>query len=164
MNDIIYIMGVSGSGKTTIGKLLSHELNLPFFDADDFHSEKNKEKMKTGNPLTDEDRHDWLQQINKLAIDQSKKRGAIIACSALKKKYREVLSKGIDDPCWISLTGSYETVLERLKKRNGHYMPPGLLQSQFEILEMPENALTVNINNTADDIVTTIMNYLNRNK
>src|SRR6266700_2782944 len=101
---IIYIMGVSGSGKTTIGKKLSERTNIPFFDADDFHSLANKKKMKAGDPLTDDDRAVWLTRINALAKEQMKKKGAIIACSALKEKYRIVLSGGIIIPVfWIFL-------------------------------------------------------------
>ena len=94
MNRIIYIIGVSGTGKTTTGKLLSQKTGIPFFDADDYHSAANKEKMKAGHPLNDDDRKEWLQEINKLALEQTKLQGAIIACSALKEKYRVVLSEG----------------------------------------------------------------------
>src|SRR5690349_10129139 len=92
---IIYIMGVSGSGKTTVGKKLSAKTGRPFFDGDDLHSTSNREKMQAGHPLTDEDRKAWLHRINGLAKDELKMEGAIIACSALKEKYREVLSMGI---------------------------------------------------------------------
>src|SRR2546423_5812956 len=113
---IIYIMGVSGSGKTTIGKLLSEKTALPFFDGDDFHSAAHKEKMKAGIPLTDDDRAEWLTILNHLAKEQMKRRGAIIACSALKEKYRKVLSGEITVPVyWIFLTGSYELLLERMR-------------------------------------------------
>src|SRR5204863_7094941 len=95
---IIFIMGVSGSGKTTIGKLLSGKTTLPFFDGDDLHSDANKEKMKAGIPLTDDDRAEWLLKINQLAKEQMRKQGAIIACSALKEKYREILMDEITVP------------------------------------------------------------------
>src|SRR5262245_57577181 len=103
MNRIIYIMGVSGSGKTTVGKLLSQKTNIPFFDADDFHSEANRLKMKNGIPLNDEDRKEWLQQLNTLARRQAGDKGAIIACSALKEKYRAILSEDINQPLWVFL-------------------------------------------------------------
>ena len=88
-------MGVSGSGKTTIGKMLSGRTGIPFFDGDDFHPPSNKEKMKSGHPLNDEDRQVWLQKLNLLAVAQSNGNGAIIACSALKEKYRVLLSSGV---------------------------------------------------------------------
>ncbi|MFN2440239.1 MAG: gluconokinase [Chitinophagaceae bacterium] len=153
MNRIIYIMGVSGSGKTTIGNLLSKKTGIPFFDADDFHPTSNKDKMKAGQPLTDEDRKGWLKQINNLAVEQMKLKGAIIACSALKKKYRNVLAKGIAVTEWIFLQGNYELVYERLKKRKGHYMPVRLLASQFETLEIPGNAYYIDITKKPEEII-----------
>ena len=138
-------MGVSGSGKTTVGELLAVKIGIPFFDADDFHSEANKEKMKVGQPLNDEDRKDWLQNINQLAIAQQQLKGAVIACSALKEKYRTVLGNKVRKPLWVFLEGNYDIIFERLKKRRGHYMPASLLQSQFESLEIPADAITVGI-------------------
>src|SRR5688572_29482689 len=139
---VIFIMGVSGSGKTTIGLQLSEVTGIPFFDADDFHPAANKEKMKSGHPLTDEDRKDWLERINELAREQSMSSGAIIACSALKEKYRETLADGINVPVhWVFLQGSFELVQERLKARKDHFMPASLLQSQFETLEPPHHAI-----------------------
>ena len=160
---IIYIMGVSGSGKTTIGKKLSARIGQPFFDADDFHSEANKEKMRRGVPLTDDDREAWLIGINELAKSQMKKDGAIIACSALKEKYRKVLSDGISAPMlWIFLRGNYELIKKRMEARKDHYMPPALLTSQFDALEIPEECLAIDIANTADEIVETIISHLNQ--
>ena len=153
-------MGVSGSGKTTIGKLLSQKTGIPFFDGDDFHSLTNKEKMNSGQPLTDDDRKDWLMQLNRLANEQAKLQGAIIACSALKEKYRNVLGEGISEIKWIFLQGSYEEIHERLKKRTGHYMPVQLLNSQIESLEVPVNALSINIENSPEKIVEVIEQYL----
>jgi len=150
---IIYIMGVSGSGKTTIGKLLSQKIAIPFFDADDLHSLANKEKMRSGQALNDEDRQDWLRNIHELAIKQMRSNGAIIACSALKEKYRAVLSAGIDKPVWIFLQGSYEMIFERMNKRKDHYMPASLLQSQFDNLEIPNNAITIDIKKGPEEIV-----------
>ena len=160
MSDIIYIMGVAGSGKTTIGKLLSLQTGFPFFDADDLHTDSNKEKMKAGNPLDDKDRQPWLHKLNVLAIEQSKLKGAIIACSALKKKYRDVLATRISKPIWIFLEGSYEIIYERMQKREDHFMPPELLLSQFENLEVPADAFMINIKNTPAKIVEMIMQHL----
>jgi carbohydrate kinase (thermoresistant glucokinase family) len=159
----MYIMGVSGSGKTTIGKKLSARIGLPFFDADDFHSEANKEKMRKGVPLTDDDRGAWLISINELAKNQMEKDGAIIACSALKEKYRTVLSDGIGTPLlWIFLRGNYELIKKRMESRTDHYMPPALLTSQFDALEIPEECLAINISTNADEIVETIISHLNQ--
>jgi carbohydrate kinase (thermoresistant glucokinase family) len=158
---IIYIMGVSGSGKTTIGKKLSAKTMIPFFDADDFHSLASKEKMQAGHPLTDEDRAGWLRAINQLAKEQMEKEGAIIACSALKEKYRAVLSGGIRVPVhWVFLDGSYECIQERMKARKDHFMPAAMLQSQFETLEIPEQAIVAGISESPDAIVATLISRL----
>jgi len=158
-NPVIYVTGVSGSGKTTIGKLLSLKTALPFFDADDFHPAANKEKMKAGHALTDDDRAQWLQRLNSLAVEQSKLKGAVIACSALKEKYRTVLAKGIAKPVWIFLNGEYDLIRQRMKQRD-HYMPVALLRSQFEDLEVPSSAFTVDIKNDPGKIVDLILEYL----
>lgn len=160
MHPVIYIMGVSGCGKTTISQLLSVKTGIPFFDADDFHSIANKEKMRQGNPLTDADRSDWLQQLNQLALKHASLNGAIIACSALKEKYREALFAGITKIIWIFLQGTPELIFERLKKRTQHFMPPSLLQSQFDALEIPVNAITIDIEMDTDSIVATILQQL----
>lgn len=160
MNNIIYIMGVSGCGKTTIGKLLSQKIAVPFFDGDDFHSAANVEKMKAGEPLNDEDRSDWLQKINEFAFEQQQLNGAIIACSALKEKYRIVLNNGIAKPVWIFLQGSYQIIFQRLQNRQGHYMPATLLQSQFSNLEIPANTVSINIENEPETIVELIIDRL----
>ncbi len=153
-------MGVTGSGKTTIGKLLHQKTGIPFFDADDFHPQANKEKMKAGHALNDEDRAAWLQQINSLAQQQMHLKGGIIACSALKEKYRNVLSTGVTKPVWIFLRGSYETIIERMKQRPVHFMPASLLQSQLEILEIPAEALSISIEKEPAAIVEIIYTYL----
>lgn len=155
---IIYIMGVAGSGKTTIGQKLSVAAGIPFFDADDFHPPANKEKMKAGQPLNDDDRKGWLTSINKLAKEQSEKNGAIIACSALKEKYRTALSSGIKVPVhWVLLQGSFEMIQERMKARKEHFMPASLLQSQFDTLETPGNAIVMDIKTGPDEIVADIL-------
>ncbi len=159
MNAIIYIMGVSGSGKTTIGKLLSFKTGIPFFDGDDFHPTSNKEKMKSGHPLTDDDRQQWLQRLNTLAVEHSGLKGAVIACSALKEKYRSILSFGVQQKTWIFLQGSYEVIYDRTKERD-HFMPVQLLHSQFDTLEIPESAFTIDIKNDPDKIVEMIIAYM----
>lgn len=162
MNPVIYIMGVAGSGKTTIGKLLAEQTGLPFFDGDDYHPVENKEKMKAGNPLNDEDRQQWLHKLNLLAIGQSKMKGAIIACSALKEKYRLLLSNGVAEPLWIFLQGDYELIHERMKQRE-HFMPVQLLQSQFLDFEVPASAFAIDIKNDPGQIVEIIFEHLNGN-
>lgn len=158
---IIYIMGVSGSGKTTIGKKLAERTGLPFFDGDDFHSATNKEKMKAGQPLTDDDRMGWLIRLNELAKEQMNKGGAVVACSALKKKYRDILSQGITEPVyWILLQGTFDQIRKRMEERKGHYMAPGMLSSQFEILEIPGDCITVDISKSPEVIVAEVMREL----
>ncbi len=141
---VVFIMGVSGAGKSTLGKELARITGIPFFDADDFHPPGNIEKMKAGIPLGDKDRENWLLSINELARRQILQDGAIIACSALKEKYRQVLGALDGGPVfWIWLKGDYPTILERMRMRRDHYMPPELLQSQFNDLEPPRYALSI---------------------
>lgn len=156
-------MGVSGSGKTRIGKLLQQKISLPFFDGDDFHPPANKEKMKAGIALDDEDRFVWLEELNDLARKHSKLKGAIIACSALKEKYRTVLNNEIPNAVWIFLDGSYETIYKRMNNRELHFMPVSLLQSQFASLEIPVHALRINIEKEPAEIVQIIYTYLTLN-
>lgn len=155
---VIYIMGVSGSGKTTIGQQLSARTGYRFFDADDFHSPANIAKMNAGIPLTDEDRWPWLQAIHNFVTGALAAENIILVCSALKAAYRKKLSAGIEDHCrWVFLNGDYETILRRLQNREGHYMPPSLLQSQFEALEPPADAITIDIAQSPETIVNTIL-------
>jgi gluconokinase len=134
---IAVIWGVSGSGKTTIGKLLAQELGWKFYDADDFHSAANIEKMKHGRPLTDEDREPWLERLRK-RIEQSLvlQENAVLACSALKKKYRDRLRVS-SEVKFAFLHGSYEEVAAHFQKRHHHFFDPKLLDSQFADLEEP---------------------------
>ncbi|SIQ59567.1 6-phosphogluconate dehydrogenase/gluconokinase [Maribacter ulvicola] len=153
-------MGVSGSGKSTIGKLLAEKLQFPFFDGDNFHPEVNVEKMRKGHPLNDADRQHWLEKLNEVGI-QNLATGAIIVCSSLKEKYRTILGKNLENHHqFIFLDGSFELIEARLTKRKNHYMPKGLLQSQFDDLETPKDALTVSIDQTPDEIVTDIIKKL----
>jgi gluconokinase len=154
-------MGVAGSGKTTIGMALSIETGIPFFDADDFHSIANREKMRSGRPLDDEDRKEWLHAINQLAREKSGKQGAIIACSALKERYRQLLTDEVPVYRLIFLQGNYDLIRDRIKNRRDHFMPDSLLQSQFEALEPPANALQIDISRPTKEIVELIRDYLN---
>lgn len=157
---IYYIMGVAGSGKTTVGKLLAKKLNIPFFDGDDFHPKANVSKMSEGIPLIDADRWPWLQNIAKAAQDHLQKDGVIIACSALKESYRKVLEGDFKQHIrWIFLSGSQEVILNRMNARTDHFMPPALLQSQFDTLESPssDQALVIDITKEPQDIVSEIL-------
>lgn len=156
---ICIVTGVSGSGKTTIGTLLSKKTHLPFFDADDFHPSTNVEKMSQGIPLTDHDRMPWLQHLADKIQDWEKSGGAILACSALKETYRQVL-QATPNILWVHLQGERPILEERLKNRKNHYMPPGLLNSQIEAWEQPAYGLHLDINATPESMVTIILDKL----
>ena len=156
---IICIMGVAGSGKSTIGKMVAEKLNLTFLDADDFHPQSNIEKMKKGNPLNDEDRLPWLQILNRELHERNKGRGAILACSALKNAYRKILEEDLEI-FWVHLDGSLETLIKRMENRKDHFMPVSLLKSQKDTLEASDNALVVDIENSPDLIVEKILGNL----
>ena len=154
-------MGVSGVGKSTIGQLLSKELNFPFFDGDDYHSEKNIKKMSSGRPLNDNDRQNWLETLNEIAKKQLTKKSCVIVCSALKQKYRDILSQDIEGQSkWVHLSGSFDQIYNRMNKRPNHFMPEELLKSQFDTLEKPKNAIQIDVSLTPEDIVKTINNEL----
>ncbi|MBI9042097.1 MAG: NADP-dependent phosphogluconate dehydrogenase [Lutibacter sp.] len=154
-------MGVSGVGKSTIGSLLSQELGIPYFDGDDYHPKENVLKMSNGEPLNDHDRFGWLASLNQLAKEQVINTSCIIVCSALKENYRTIISLGIEVVSkWVYLYGSFEQITKRIESRLGHYMPSSLLQSQFEILEEPKNALKVNVSLTPTEIVKKIRKEL----
>lgn len=156
---LIIVMGVSGSGKSTIGKLLADRLKYPFFDADDFHPQSNKDKMASGVPLTDEDRYPWLEII----VDKlSEEPNGVLACSALKEVYRKILNKG-GNTKWVYLEGDFETIKQRMEERAGHFMKADMLQSQFDTLEPPTEAIKVDIALPADEIVATIIKNLESN-
>ncbi len=143
---IIILMGVSGAGKTTIGKLLANELGWSFHEGDEFHPKANIEKMEKGIPLTDGDREQWLHSLRGLINSLvSQSQDAAIACSALKQTYRDELEKGVEDIYFIYLKGNYDLIEQRLKERSGHYMKAGLLKSQFDTLEEPGGVLVVDV-------------------
>ena len=160
----LVVMGVSGSGKSTIADKLAERLNWTFEDGDRFHPASNVAKMSAGVPLTDEDRWPWLQAIAD-EIDRVCKAGrrAVIACSALKRAYRDILVHGRKDVRIIYLDGTRDLIADRLARRKGHFMPPGLLASQFATLEPParsENPVTVSIDAPVDEIVDDIVRQL----
>ena len=160
----LIVMGVSGSGKSTIADQLAERIGWRCEDGDKFHPASNIAKMSAGHPLTDEDRWPWLQAIAD-EIDRLCKAGerAVIACSALKRAYRDILVHGRDDVRIVYLDGTQQLIADRLAKRKGHFMPAGLLESQFKTLESPareENPVTVSIDASVDAIVDDIVRQL----
>jgi gluconokinase len=160
----IVVMGVSGSGKTTIADKLAERLGWSCEDGDEYHPKSNVEKMSAGHPLTDEDRWPWLQAIAD-KIDQVCEAGehAVVACSALKRAYRDILVHGRGDVRIVYLDGAQELIAGRLAARKGHFMPPGLLESQFKTLQPPgsdENPVAVSIDAPVDAIVDDIVSKL----
>ena len=155
------IMGVAGSGKSTIGTMLSQRTGWVFYEGDNFHPPENVEKMSRGIPLNDEDRLPWLLALRDL-IDEvlSNQSHAIIACSALKAAYRELLQGEHKEIFWVYLKGDYAQIWSRMQQRQGHFMKAQMLRSQFETLEEPEKALTVSIAESPEVIVNQIVNYL----
>ena len=142
----IVVMGVSGSGKTTVGRLLAQRLGWEFADADAFHSESNVDKMRRGIPLDDADRAPWLRSLARLLDDRlGRGRSIVLACSALKRHYRDLLAGGDERVSFVYLKGSRELILDRLRRRSGHYMKPDLLDSQFQALEEPSDAMILDV-------------------
>ncbi|HEY2039923.1 MAG TPA: gluconokinase [Edaphobacter sp.] len=157
---IVVLMGVSGSGKTTIGELLASRTEAIFADADDYHPAANKEKMAAGHPLNDEDRQPWLETLNQLLRGwYTEGKSGVLACSALKQKYRDTLEQnmpsGVVTFVWLDL--SAEEISKRLAERHHEFMNPNLLQSQFDTLEPPVDAVRVRNDRTPDRVVDSIL-------
>lgn len=159
---ILLLMGVSGAGKTTIGRLLSKTLHWPFFEGDDFHPPANIAKMDRGIPLTDADREPWLAAL-KVRMDRLRRQGtsAVITCSALKSSYRKLLREDAPEMQFIYLKGDFALLRDRLAARPDHFMGPELLASQFAALEEPEEALVVPAAWKPEEIVQFIRRELN---
>ena len=160
----LILMGVSGSGKTTIGEMLAARIGWRYEDADSFHPAANVAKMSAGQPLTDDDRWPWLRAIAD-EIDRTNAAGerVVIGCSALRRAYRDVLVHGRSDIRIVYLDGTQDLIADRLGQRKGHFMPPGLLTSQFGTLEPPtpdEHALTVSIDAPVEIVVNDILGKL----
>ena len=159
----LIVMGVAGCGKTTIGKALAARLGWDFFDADAFHPPANVAKMASGVPLDDDDRAPWLAALHDLLARTLREgRHPVLACSALKQRYRETLLAGNGGIRVVYLRGSYELILARMNDRTDHYMKPGMLHSQFEALEEPQDALTVDITPTAEEIIENVLFLLHK--
>ena len=157
------VMGVSGCGKSSVGKALAERLGWDFYDADDFHPPENVAKMVNGIPLDDSDRAPWLATLHDLISSSLKAdQPGVLACSALKERYRQQLLKDNDDVQFVYLKGSYDLIWSRMSKRQDHYMKPQMLKSQFEALEEPTNALTMDISKSVDEIVGDILKSMKK--
>ena len=157
----VVVMGVCGSGKSTIGRALAESCGGVFHDADDFHPLVNIEKMKRGAPLDDADRAPWLERLATLLTDSASTDSPVfLACSALKASYRDILSSGCDGLKFVHLSGTPEVIRSRLRARSGHFMPETLIDSQFTALEVPTGALAVDIDQSVDAILATIVFWL----
>jgi gluconokinase len=161
----IVVIGVAGAGKSTVGELLAARLNCPFRDADSFHPAANIAKMSRGEPLTDDDRWPWLEAIAAWIVEhRAAETTCVVTCSGLKRVYRDIVTnKQNTDVRLVYLKGEFDLIEARLKARVGHFMPPGLLRSQFDALEEPsvnENAIAVSIDGTPDEIATRVLQEL----
>ena len=157
---IAILMGVTGSGKTTVGRLLAEQLGWTFADADDFHPRANVEKMERGVPLNDEDRAPWLDRLRIQVMDWiANGQSAVLSCSALKQAYRQELSVG-PEVRFVYLKGSPELIAKRLRLRRGHFADEKILAGQFADLEEPETAVTVDISRTPEKIAAEIRERL----
>ena len=160
----VILMGVSGSGKTTIGRLLADQLGWEYIEGDDHHPPQNVQKMAGGIPLNDTDRQPWLERLHGiLSAHTQAHQPIVLACSALKQRYRQTLAAGLPKVHFVYLKGNDELIARRLAERPHHYMKAGMLASQFEALQEPEDALTVDITQNPQVICRIIRKSLNLN-
>ena len=157
MKLIIVVIGVAGSGKTTVGTMLADTMKCRFLEGDSLHSKENIDKMSQGVPLTDSDRAPWLSSIHARIVTASERGQAlVVGCSALKQEYRNVLAEGVPIT-WVYLRGSLELIRARLKQRQGHFMKADMLESQFAALEEPTDAIVVDLSAPPGAIVREIL-------
>lgn len=158
---VILVMGTTGAGKSTVGKLLATRLGWPFVEADDFHPESNVQKMHAGIPLTDADRMPWLAAIHaELLRLAGEGKNVVLACSALKESYRRILAAGLDFRV-VYLRGTFEEMRRHIQARQGHFAGEGILAGQFADLEEPKNALVLNVANTPEALAAAATRGLN---
>jgi gluconokinase len=158
---IILVMGVSGSGKSTVGKCLAEATGFRFVEADEYHSPANVEKMRSGKALTDDDRHAWLEALAEAVAEvQRSGQSAVLAWSALKRHYRDIVLAGCTKSRTIWLQGDFDLIADRLRKRTNHFMPASLLPSQFAALEAPDNAIVIDIALPLSELVAQICRQL----
>jgi gluconokinase len=160
----VILMGVSGSGKTTVGQLLAAQLDWDYIEGDDHHPPENVHKMANGIPLTDADRQPWLEELHgSLRAHAQAQRPVVLACSALKQEYRQTIAGDLPDIHFIYLKGAYDLIAQRLAQRPRHYMKAGMLAGQFEALQEPADALTVDVSLSPQVICRIIRAHLHRN-
>jgi gluconokinase len=158
---IVVVMGVTGAGKTTVGRLLARELGCDFIDADDYHPAANVEKMRAGHALTDEDRRPWLARLNEVLREYAARpAGVVLACSALKQRYRDQLLAALPGSRLVYLRGTKGLIAARLEARPGHFMNPALLDSQFAALEEPIDAIVADVGGPPGAIAAAILAQL----
>ena len=153
VSKVYIVFGVSGCGKSTIGKLLSRKLEISHYDADDFHPQANVDKMSSGRPLNDEDRLPWLLNLSEQIDKWSLNGGAVLSCSALKEKYRQILSSKTNTIEWIHLKGPKELIEQRMEARKDHYFSAAMLDSQISDLEEPEYGIKINVALDPEEII-----------
>jgi gluconokinase len=158
---IVVVMGVTGSGKSTVGALLARRLGWRFIEADDYHSRSEIEHMSAGHPLSDEERQPWLAKLRQVLLDcVARKENAVLACSALKEAYRRLLTVDANSVRFVYLKGDPALIRYRLQHRVGHFAREGLLASQYAVLEEPDDALTVDVGETPEQIAQRISDGL----
>lgn len=156
MQSVIVVMGVSGSGKTTVGRGLARRLGVPYAEADEFHPQANIDKMTAGQPLTDDDRWPWLRSIAAWIAEQAALAGGVVTCSALKRTYRDLLRSAAESVWFLHLDGDRALIAERMATRTGHFMPPALLDSQLadlEPLHPDEPGLRLDVTNPPETLI-----------
>jgi gluconokinase len=158
---IVVVMGVTGAGKTTVGRLLARALGCDFLDADDYHPAANVAKMRAGRPLTDDDRRPWLARLNEVLREYAARAaGVVLACSALKASYRDRLVADLPDSRVVYLRGTKALIAGRLEARRGHYMNPALLDSQLAALEEPDGAIVADVGPAPEAVAAAILAQL----